>query len=259
MPARPRIAPPVGKSGPGMISINSSRVISGLSIRASSAVDHLAEIMRRDVGRHADRDAARAIDQKIGEARRQDDGLVFLVVVVGLEIDRVACRGPRAAPSRSARAAIRCSACAAGGSPSTEPKLPCPSISGTRIEKVLRHAHQRVVDRQLAVRMIFTHHIADGARRFVVGPVGREIVFVHRIEDAPMHRLQPVAHVGQGAAHDHAHRVIEIAALHFVADRDGLDVGRPGGPVVAGFPRSKTSECRGMGKPSPVNASKSRR
>ena len=40
-----------------------------------------------------------------------------------------------------------------------------------------------------------------------------------------MHRLQPVADVGQRAADDHAHRVIEIAALHFVEDRDGLDVG----------------------------------
>ena len=44
-----------------------------------------------------------------------------------------------------------------------------------------------------------------------------------------MDGLQAVAHVGQRAAHDHAHRVIEIAALHFVEDRDGLDVGRPAG------------------------------
>ena len=49
-----------------------------------------------------------------------------------------------------------------------------------------------------------------------------------------MHGLEPVADVGQGAAHDHAHRVVEIAAFHFVEDRDGLDVGRPAGsgPLV---------------------------
>ncbi len=49
-----------------------------------------------------------------------------------------------------------------------------------------------------------------------------------------MHGLEPVANVGQGAAHDHAHRVIEIAALHFVEDRNGLDVGRAAGrgPLV---------------------------
>ena len=44
-----------------------------------------------------------------------------------------------------------------------------------------------------------------------------------------MHGLQPVANVGQSAAHDHAHRVIEIAALHFIEDRDGLDIGRSAG------------------------------
>jgi hypothetical protein len=37
-----------------------------------------------------------------------------------------------------------------------------------------------------------------------------------------MHRLEAVAHVGQRAAHDHAHRVVEIRAPHllFETDRD---------------------------------------
>ena len=34
--------------------------------------EHFAEVMRRDVGRHAYRDAAGAIDQQVGEAGRQD-------------------------------------------------------------------------------------------------------------------------------------------------------------------------------------------
>jgi hypothetical protein len=38
-----------------------------------------------------------------------------------------------------------------------------------------------------------------------------------------MHRLEPVAHLGQRAAHDHAHRVIDVAALHLLLDVDGLD------------------------------------
>ena len=89
---------------------------------------------------------------------------------------------------------------------------------------------ESVVDRKLAVRMILADHVADGARGFVVGTVGGEIVLAHRIEDAAVHGFQPVANVGQGAAHDHAHRVIEIAALHFVEDRNGFDVGRAAGP-----------------------------
>ena len=67
-------SPPVGKSGPGTISISSATVMSGRSIMRDRGVDDLAEIMRRDVGRHADGDAAGAIDQQIGKARRQDVG-----------------------------------------------------------------------------------------------------------------------------------------------------------------------------------------
>ena len=248
MPARPRIAAPVGKSGPGICSISSSSVMSGLSIIASRRVDRLAEIVRRDVGRHADRDAAGAVDQQIGEARRQDDRLLLLLVVVRLEVDRVLVEvveqrqrdavEPRLGVARGrGRIAVD----------RAEIALPVDQRDAHR--EVLRHAHQRVVDREIAVRMVLAHRVADGARGLVVGAVGGEVELVHRVEDAPMHRLQAVAHVGQRAAHDHAHRVIEIAALHFVEDRDGLDVGRPfgPGPVVAGVAQFVTSDSLGRG------------
>ena len=35
-----------------------------------------------------------------------------------------------------------------------------------------------------------------------------------------MHGLQPVAHVGQRAAHDHTHRVVEVGAFHLLLDGD---------------------------------------
>ena len=54
-----------------------------------AGVDHLAEIVRRDVGRHADGDAAGAVDQQIGEARRQHHRLALGAVVVRAEIDGV--------------------------------------------------------------------------------------------------------------------------------------------------------------------------
>jgi hypothetical protein len=69
------------------------------------------------------------------------------------------------------------------------------------------------------VRVIFTDHVADDARRLAIGLVRREAVLDHRIEDAAVHRLQAVAHVRQRARHDHAHRVIEIGAAHLVGDR----------------------------------------
>ena len=44
----------------------------GIVDQRDAGVDHLAEIVRRDVGRHADRDAAGAVDQQIREFRRQN-------------------------------------------------------------------------------------------------------------------------------------------------------------------------------------------
>jgi len=94
--------------------------------------------------------------------------------------------------------------------------------------KILRHAHQRVVDRAIAVRVILTHHVADDPRRLDVFLVGRVALLVHRIKDAPVHRLEPVAHVGKCARHDHAHGVIEVRPLHFFNDRHGADIRRIG-------------------------------
>jgi len=198
-------------------------------------VNRLAEIVRRDVRRHADGDAARAVDQEVREARRQDDRLQLLFVVVRLEVDGVLVEvveqsegetvEPRFGVARGRRgiAVDR-----------TEVALAVDERGAHR--EVLRHAHQRVIDRQIPMRMELTHRLADRTRRLVVGPVGSEVELAHRVEDAPVDRLEAVANVGQGAAHDHAHRVVEITAFHFVEDRNGLDVGRSArsGPLVNG-------------------------
>ena len=223
MPWRPRMMPPVGKSGPGN---DADQVVDAerrIVDQRDAGVDHLAEIVRRDVGRHADGDAAGAVDQEVREARRQDHRLMLVAVVVGLEIDRVLVdvleqrhRGlgetALGVPHRRRRIAV------------DRAEVALPVDQRQAHGEILRHAHQRVVDRLVAVRVIFTHHVADDARRLHVFLVRRMAVLVHRIEDAPMHRLETVARVGQRSRHDHAHGVIEVAALHLLRDRNGANV-----------------------------------
>ena len=93
--------------------------------------------------------------------------------------------------------------------------------------KRLRHADQRVVNRRVAVRMKFAQHFADNLGALAGGPVGREAHFVHAEKNAAMNRLQTVANIRQRAAHDHAHRVIEVRPLHLVFDIDGDVPARP--------------------------------
>ena len=53
-----------------------------------TGIHHFAQIMRRNIGRHAHRNTGGTVDQQIGEARRQHQRLAFGTVVVGPEIDR---------------------------------------------------------------------------------------------------------------------------------------------------------------------------
>ncbi len=188
-----------------------------------AGVDHLAEIVRRDVGRHADRDAAAAIDQQVREPRRKNLRLLDRLVVVGLEIDGVLVDvvEQRLGDSREARLGVTLRRRRVAVH-RAEIALPVDQRQAHR--EILRHADHRVVDRLVAMGMVLTHDLADDACRFAIGAVPVVAAVLHRVEDAPMDRLQPVAHVGKRPRHDHAHGVIEVGALHLLFDADRRNV-----------------------------------
>ena len=65
--------------------------------------------------------------------------------------------------------------------------------------EVLGHAHERVVDRRVAVGVVLAHDLTDDGGALLVGVAGRKVQLGHRVEDAALHRLQAVAHVRDGA------------------------------------------------------------
>src|ERR1039457_1354547 len=85
----------------------------------------------------------------------------------------------------------------------------------------LGHADQGIVDGGIAVRMVLAHHLAGDFGALGRGAVGGEPHFGHAEEDAAMHRFEAVADIGEGAADDHAHGVIQVRPLHLVFDIDG--------------------------------------
>jgi hypothetical protein len=82
--------------------------------------------------------------------------------------------------------------------------------------KVLRQAHHGVVHAAVAVGVVFAQHVAHDAGAFAVGLVGRHAQLVHRVQYAPVHGLEAVAHVGQRAVDDDGHRVADERGLHFL-------------------------------------------
>ncbi len=185
--------------------------------------DHLAQVVRRDVGRHADGDPGGAVDEQVREARGQDERLGRGLVVVGTEVDGlrldvaehllgealeaglgVAHRRRRVVVDR-AEVALAVDERVAQG-------------------ELLRHPHERVVDRLVAVRVVLAHHLADDEGGLAVGPVRLQAEVVHRVEHPAVHGLEAVADVGQRAPDDHAHRVVEVRGAHLGGDLADLHV-----------------------------------
>ena len=198
MPVRPRMISGGRKIWP----LNDLRQLIDADFRivqiGDAGVDDFAKIMRRNVRRHTDRDAAGTVDEQVRKFRRENGRLLQLTVVVvakfnGFVIEvvkqkrrdlgetrfRVALRGRRITIDRA------------------EIALTIDEWDAHR--KILREPDQRIIDREIAVRVILAHHFADDARRLDVLLVPVEPHLVHCEQDAPVHGLQPVAHVGQGA------------------------------------------------------------
>ncbi len=187
------------------------------------AINHLAEVMRRNVRGHADGDATCAIDQQVRIARRQNGWFALAIIIVVNEIDRFLVDIINQAFRRLFQPRFGVSH--SGGLVAihgTEVTLPL--NQGEAHGEILRKAHHRIVNRAVAMRMIATHHVTDDAGRFAERLVGGIAVFIHRVDDAPVHRLQPIARIGQRARHNHAHGIVEIRPPHFLFDSDRNDM-----------------------------------
>ena len=173
--------------------------------------------MRRDVGRHADRDAGRAVYQQVGEAGREHDRLLTLLVKVRLEIDCVLLDVRQHVVCQSGHAGLGVTIC-------------CRRVAVHRTEVAvavdqrivqrerLRHTHHCVIDRCVAVRMIAAEHVTDGRCRLAVGLVRGQTVLVHSVQDAAVYRLEAVAHIGQRAGDDNRHGIGDERVFQLVLD-----------------------------------------
>ena len=179
----------------------------------------LVEVVRRDVGGHADGDAGAAVDEQVRHARRQHDRLALRAVVARPERDGFLLDLLQHFVGEAREAAF--GVAHRRGAVAVERS----EVAGAVDQRIaqrerLRHAHQRLVDRAVAVRVVVAHHVADHLRALAVLGVGGQVLLPHRVEDAALHRLQAVAHIGQRARGDDRQRVIQIARLRRFVQRD---------------------------------------
>ena len=185
----------------------------------------LGRVVRRDRGRHADRNALRAVGQQIGKAAGQHDRLFRLAVVIGAEFDAVLVDAVEQQPRDLGHA--RFGVAVGGGIIAVDvAEIALPVHQRVARGKILRQPHQRVVDRLVAVRMERAHHVADDFGGFLERRAGIEPQQPHAVEDAAVHRLEAVAGVGQRAVHDGRERIGEIALFQRLAQLNLVNLRR---------------------------------
>ena len=172
----------------------------------------------------------RAVDQQVRELGRQDRRLLLGPVVVVDEVDGVLVDvGEHLAGDRGqARLGV---AHRGGGVAVDRAEVALPVDERVAHREVLGQPDERVVQRAVAVRVVLAHHLADDRRALAVRAGGRQPHLAHRVQDPAVDRLEAVADVGQGARHDDAHRVVEVADPHLVLDADRSEVAQVVGHV----------------------------
>jgi len=153
------------------------------------------QVVRGDVGCHADGNAARTVDEEVRKLGREHGRLLERAVIVLAKLDGLLVEVIEQRVRDLAEPAL--------GVPLGGRRI---AIDGAEIPlavderqaqgEVLRHAHQRVVDGKVAVRMVLAHHLADHAGAFDVFLVPVDTELAHPEQDPAMHGLEAVADVG---------------------------------------------------------------
>jgi len=204
----------------------------------------LAQVVRRNVGGHPDGDAGRPVDQQVREPGRQHGRFFLATVVVVLEIDGVLADIADHLHGQRRHLALgvphgRCRVVARRTEVALTGHQPCTH------HPRLRQAHQGVVNRRVTVRVVQTHDLADDTRALVPAAVGTVATVVHRVDHSAVHRFETVAHIGQRAPDDDAHRVLEIGVLHLGLQVDLLDQALARfGDLAVGLGRGIFGACR---------------
>ncbi|OIQ68503.1 hypothetical protein GALL_499030 [mine drainage metagenome] len=199
----------------------------GLVDQMQRRVAKLGRVVWRDRGRHADRDALRAIGEQVWKPAGQHHRLFRLAIVIGAELDAVLVDAFEQEPRDIGHARF---GIAVGGGIIAVDVAEIALAVDQRIArgKILRQAHHGVIDRLVAMRMERAHHVADDLGGLLERRAGIEPQQPHAVEDAPVHRFQPVAGVRQRTVHDGREGIGEIALLERVAQHDLVNFGRIG-------------------------------
>src|SRR5579862_5227006 len=206
-----------GKVGPGNDGKNFIESNTRFVDQQNGGLDDFGQVMRRNLGGHAHRNAVGAVDQEVGNAGGKDRWLLSGLVKIGYEIYRVLLNIGEQFFRQARQAALRVPV-GSGGVAIHGAEISLAVDQHIAQVEVLGHAHQGVVDRAVTMRVILLDDLAHHAGALDIALVRRVAFLIHRVKNSPMDGLQAVANVGKRPPYNYAHGVSEVRALHFFFD-----------------------------------------
>ena len=181
--------------------------------QATHTVNHFPQIVGRNVGGHTYGDAAGAVHQQIGIAGRQHLRLFQSVIVVGGKIHRILVNILQHFHADLAHSALGVSV-RSGRITVYGTKVAVTVYQRVAHGEGLGQSHHGIIHRCIAVGVVTTQHGTYGVCTLSVRPIRVQVVLKHGVENTAVYRLQPVPHIRQGTADDHAHRVVQKGLAH---------------------------------------------
>ena len=156
--------------------------------QGNQRADGLSHIMRRNVCRHTYGNAVRSVNQQVRKAGRQHARLKLCFIKVRVKIHRLFINIGQHLSCDLGKLRLRITR-GSGRIAVYRAEISLPKGKRVTKRERLRQAHQRIIDRRISVRVIFTHNITDNTSAFTRRLIGRIAGFMHRIKNAAMDRL----------------------------------------------------------------------
>ena len=187
----------------------------GIVEKRNGTVDNLSEVVRRNGRSHTYRNTVTAVDEQVRISRRKYYRLFSGIVEVGIKVYRLFVDISYHFGCDFAKSCLGVSvSCRGVAVHATEVTVTV--YESTSDGKVLRKSYQSVVNRAVAVRMVFTEHVTDDKRTLTVGLIGGQTEFVHIEEDSSVYGLKTVSYVGNCTRNVYRHSVRDKRSFHFV-------------------------------------------
>src|SRR5436190_4633953 len=180
----------------------------------TDSINDFAEIVRWNVGRHADSDAGSAVNEQIwkGSWKNRRFGAGFVIIWDEIHGILIHVRHQRCAEMSHPRFGVTHGrrGIAFDGAEVTLPVdkrfTHCPRLG---------HVDERRINYRFAVRMVISAGVAADLRAFAVLSPRKEREIVHRIENSALRWLESVPRIRQCARNNNRHRVIEKGPRYF--------------------------------------------